>query len=137
MTLEEAIRELNCSVLFHEREADKCARHGGTWYEGKANAHKVCAEENSQLAAWLEELKSYRETYGTADRPQGEWIVNIPEYESICSVCGAKETEFIYGTEMWYGLGESKFCPNCGYRMKGADDEKEGIQIAQRQNSGI
>lgn len=60
-----------------------------------------------------------------ADRPQGEWIVNISDYESICSVCGAKETEFIYGTEIWYGLGESKFCPNCGAQMKGADDETD------------
>lgn len=57
------------------------------------------------------------------DRPHGEWIVNIPNYKSVCSVCGANETDFIYGTEMWYGLGESKFCPSCGARMKGADDE--------------
>ena len=57
------------------------------------------------------------------DRPQGEWMVNIPDYKSVCSVCGASEADFIYGTEMWYGLGESKFCPSCGARMKGADDE--------------
>lgn len=58
------------------------------------------------------------------DRPQGEWIVNIPNSTSVCSVCGASEADFIYGTEMWYGLGESKFCPSCGARMlKGADDD--------------
>lgn len=57
-----------------------------------------------------------------ADRPQGKWIVNILNYESVCSVCGASEADFIYGTEMWYGLGESKFCPSCGARMKGATD---------------
>lgn len=56
------------------------------------------------------------------DRPKGEWIVNMLNYESICSVCGANESDFIYGTEMWYGLGKSKFCPNCGAKMKGADD---------------
>lgn len=54
----------------------------------------------------------------SANRQQGEWIVNLSNHESICSLCGAKETEFIYGTEMWYGLGESKFCPNCGKSMK-------------------
>ena len=58
------------------------------------------------------------------DRPQGKWIVNMLNYESICSVCGAKETDFIYGTEMWYGLGESKYCPSCGAKMKGADDDR-------------
>ena len=56
------------------------------------------------------------------DRPKGEWIVNILNYESMCSVCGANEADFIYGTEMWYGLGESKFCPNCGADMR----EREG-----------
>lgn len=53
---------------------------------------------------------------------EGEWIVDMPNYKSICPVCGAKESEFIYGTEMWYGIGESKFCPNCGAKMKGAGE---------------
>ena len=59
----------------------------------------------------------------TIEPKQGEWIVDISNYKSICSVCGANETDFIYGIEMWYGLGKSKFCSNCGARMKGADDE--------------
>jgi len=59
----------------------------------------------------------------SADRPQGEWIISTSDHESICSVCGEKEAEFIYGTEMWYGLGKSKFCPSCGARTKGVDDE--------------
>ena len=45
----------------------------------------------------------------TIEPKQGEWIVDISNYKSICSVCGANETDFIYGTEMWYGLGKSKF----------------------------
>lgn len=57
----------------------------------------------------------------SADRPQGVWIIDLLNYKSICSVCGANEAEFIYGTEMWYGLGESRFCPACGARMKGAE----------------
>lgn len=57
------------------------------------------------------------------DRPKGKWIVNMLNYESICSVCGADETDFIYGAEMWYGLGESKFCPNCGADMRGENNE--------------
>ena len=67
--------------------------------------------------------ESICEALQKVSRPQGEWIVNVSDYKSVCSVCGANETDFIYGTEMWYGLGESKFCPNCGARMKGADDE--------------
>lgn len=57
-----------------------------------------------------------------AGRKKGEW--NISDYKSVCSVCGADETDFIYGTEIWYGLGESKFCPNCGSKMgKGVSDD--------------
>ena len=54
-------------------------------------------------------------------RPQGEWIVS--DKDSVCSVCGKDEAEFICGTEDWYGYGLSNYCPNCGARLKGADDE--------------
>jgi hypothetical protein len=58
---------------------------------------------------------------GSVDRPRGEWIVS--DKDSVCSVCGKDEAEFICGTEDWYGYGLSNYCPNCGARMKGADDE--------------
>ena len=58
-----------------------------------------------------------------ADRPQGEWVVS--DKDSVCSVCGKDEAEFICGTEDWYGYGLSNYCPNCGAKMKGADDESE------------
>ena len=53
-------------------------------------------------------------TLPSADRPQGEWI-DISEWYSPrqkCSIC----EEIVEG----YG---SNFCPNCGAKMKGADDE--------------
>lgn len=53
---------------------------------------------------------------------QGEWIINDAG-DTECSVCGETENKFIYGTESWYGKGESRFCPNCGARMKGINDE--------------
>jgi RNA polymerase subunit RPABC4/transcription elongation factor Spt4 len=57
----------------------------------------------------------------SADRPQGEWIVSSKD--SICPICGKDEAEFICGTEDWYGYGLSNYCPNCGERMKGTDNE--------------
>ena len=57
----------------------------------------------------------------SAERPQGEWEVSCKD--SVCSVCGKDEAEFICGTEDWYGYGLSNYCPHCGARMKGADDD--------------
>ena len=53
-----------------------------------------------------------------ADKPQGEWIGgrigHYPGYE--CSLCH-------YGVQPW---NTTNFCPNCGAKMKGADDVLEG-----------
>ena len=54
-----------------------------------------------------------------ADRPKGEWIMHIDdlfpcESTQECSVCHAEQ--LINGND-------DNFCPNCGARMKGADDE--------------
>ena len=55
----------------------------------------------------------------SADRPQGEWIAKTENYHShwVCSECGAWAL-LEYNEQMCL----SKFCPNCGARMKGADD---------------
>lgn len=52
----------------------------------------------------------------SADRPRGEWMAKN-SHTMYCSVCGFEE-------EAWrtqdYG-----YCPNCGAKMKGADDEND------------
>ena len=51
----------------------------------------------------------------SADRPRGEWIEQEDDYHHYweCSEC-----------RMGVGLDDIRnFCPNCGCRMKGADDE--------------
>ena len=58
----------------------------------------------------------------SADRPQGKWIFDpeilcsdIGVYSAgyRCSVCG----------EDYFKVDGMRFCPSCGARMKGADDE--------------
>ena len=56
-----------------------------------------------------------------ADRPQGEWIgYEIP---SECSVCGHHWDEYVFGQDIWHDGSVPNYCPHCGARMKGADDE--------------
>jgi len=54
----------------------------------------------------------------SADRPQGEWFKD-DEGTFICSACGSgyKDQPTLMGKPMF------KWCPICGARMKGADDE--------------
>jgi len=54
----------------------------------------------------------------SADRPQGEWkrrlVDNGFNADWVCSECGYRvKTDFV----------SFNFCPHCGARMKGADDE--------------
>ena len=55
------------------------------------------------------------------NRPQGEWI-DMGDFEQ-CSVCKGthlKEFQSYYGKTTWV---KTPYCPSCGARMKGADDE--------------
>ena len=56
----------------------------------------------------------------SADRPQGEWI-DKGDYAE-CSNCGADSGTQFDGVEPIPLT--TKFCPNCGAWMKGADDER-------------
>ena len=60
----------------------------------------------------------------TEDRPQGEWIDAEIPLESggsmsiqVCNLC-----KTFY--PLAYTGGGHRFCPHCGARMKGADDER-------------
>lgn len=47
----------------------------------------------------------------SADRPQGEWIIEIDANSNTygrCSICGMKQY-----------AGQLNFCPDCGAQMKG------------------
>ena len=64
-----------------------------------------------------EAVERFKEEYEITDRPRGEWIdrgMRVPSsWVKKCSLCG-------YETDTWRWCN---FCPHCGARMKGADDE--------------
>lgn len=58
----------------------------------------------------------------SADRRQGEWkrrlVDNGFNADWVCSECGYRvKTDFV----------SFNYCPNCGCRMKGADDEQSMV----------
>ena len=73
----------------------------------------VSVEDATKVTRVLVEDGKYGDLY-YADRPQGEWIDKSNGIEgawNYCSVCGEQAIELY------------DFCPNCGAKMKGADDE--------------
>lgn len=56
----------------------------------------------------------------SAERPQGEWIPSDTD-GFVCSVCknGYRNQPTLMGRPMF------EYCPVCGARMKGADDEAD------------
>ena len=57
--------------------------------------------------------------FNVTDRPQGEWICKGDWAE--CSLCGADSGTIMNGLERVPRY--TRFCPECGARMKGADDD--------------
>ena len=73
-------------------------------------------ESGKKVIEHLEQMPS-------ADRPQGEWVDAEIPLESgdtmpiqVCNLC-----KTFY--PLAYTGGGHRFCPNCGAKMKGADDE--------------
>lgn len=64
-------------------------------------------EATKELMEWHNKVCEEMAKRHTADRPKGEWC------GTVCSNCGAS-ISFYY---------DCNFCPNCGAKMKGADDE--------------
>ena len=81
-----------------------------------------CKDRLKGKGLTYEILVDYIESIPSAER-KGEWIVrnNTDFYggeECACSVC-----DYGYSTKAFFEPWNFKYCPHCGARMKGAEDE--------------
>ena len=86
----------------------------------REDAIKAIEERSFAVRDWYTVKAILRnvKAVSSADRPQGEWIeVEDVSISCRCSVCGWEA--HLYEDDV-YGM---PYCPNCGARMKGADDE--------------
>ena len=98
MSKEKQIEEMACAICGNARicvgeGVEKCIIHPQMWrYANNA----------------------YREGY--RKQSEGEWVTSdIPQEKYACSVCGGACWYYDYQGE----VARSKYCPNCGAKMKG------------------
>ena len=86
-------------------------------YFGEGNFYRC-----KQIPYWSmsESMKNRLEPYNDADRPKGEWEEmrnwRNGSFYSRCSECG-------YFDDERDDLTAYNFCPQCGAKMKGVDDD--------------
>lgn len=102
------------------RDCDNCARCG----------RDGCKSWDCDFVPRKEAIEAWKEKHETADRPQGEWIehkgrtivrdnnfIDFFPTEYECSNCGLRQATYFINSTL------PNFCPNCGARLKGADDD--------------
>ena len=82
----------------------------------------VEVEDATKVKRVLVEDGKYGDLYYADGRPQGEWIWHEDEDICNCSRCNF-EIDAEGCIEPMEYVGVFRYCPYCGAKMKGADDE--------------
>ena len=97
-------------------------------YQGEKIANNIDGFVDSIVEQMRDNISRAVSALPTADRPTGEWINKdvirnedntIDEWQECeCSVCGKWHT-----TPYAYYFNNYNYCPNCGAKMKGEEDD--------------
>ena len=121
----EALKAKTDGDLISRQDAiDALGEEPPVWYDGD--------DEIAERNQWRRD-KAAIESLPSAEPKTGKWKSTTSGDHYKCSVCGYRagywfneENSCEYSMDMSEWL--SNFCPNCGAKMKGADDEREDIQ---------
>lgn len=108
-------------------EKTETLTHEEAWAEieasdliSRADAIEAVQDVDTRESVNVSEAVKAINALPSANRPSGEWLPsNIPNEKWVCSECGGACWYYEHTME----LGKSNYCPNCGARMKGGDDE--------------
>lgn len=93
------------------------------WYHQNRNKDMVHGANSNDHQPWYKAQDIYEalKTVPSADRPQGKWLEHwYPHFDVAgieCSIC-SKDVPY---WERNYDM--PRYCPYCGAKMKGADDD--------------
>ena len=104
-----------------KREDAIDAIEGTDWYHQNRNKDMVSGANSDEHQAWYKAEDVYKalKEIPFTDRPSGEWIEQEDCWQ--CSECG---DEFVLEVGIKPIDAKMNYCPTCGARMKGADDER-------------
>ena len=99
------------------------------WYHQNRNKDMVSGANSDEHQAWYKADDVYKalEAVPSADRPQGEWIPFDLTWGRSIWYCTACEESTEVPCDIWEHKPIYKYCPNCGARMKGADDDINNV----------
>ena len=100
------------SDLIRREDAIKAVKSVSENYTGKGKR-----DYHPHIDFIVDELKY---AVPSADRPRGEWIEQDDCWQ--CSNCG---DEFVLEVDVKPIDAKMHYCPNCGAKMKGVDDEAD------------
>ena len=99
------------------------------WYHQNRNKDMVSGANSDEHQAWYKADDVYKalEAVPSADRPQGEWKPFDLTWGRSIWYCTACEESTEVPCDIWEHKPIYKYCPNCGARTKGADDDSNNI----------
>ena len=128
--MEDLIRRSDAIKALHDEwdeclVVDECGEYIADICE---NVIDIIPSADTDISEYSDKLWKNAYERGKADRPQGEWLIFDGEsdlYVDIkCSYCRKVYTVDSYKRDdIGFTIEDLNYCPNCGARMKGADDE--------------
>lgn len=112
-----SLRMIVFSGEYIECQKDKCQ----LW--DKCKTDNMAVETSQHIAGTELKTEHWHSKTGHWHSKTGHWEPSCADIPNRCSVCGEDWDKYVYGPEVWYTGELPKFCPNCGVRIGGVEND--------------